>query len=290
MKKVFAILSIVFLTISVFAQTSDPLGYGMVIRDKNNNLVTNVEVDVFISISTDILNTTSLYNEIHVVTPDQNGYVRIKIGTGINPNGDFDNIPWSTHLYKTVSIDIDPNKNNGYEINDNVEEILNLTKAFYAKTAGIALNVKPDYINKIYILDSLTGPEVRIFPNRLVEEDFTRLGNYFTSMTYLYDATKLIHAASSNSLYPIGDTLTLEFTNYVEVSRVEKETETGVEVIITYSSDIVVKTYHEVVLTESGCYLVPSDPVTGELILTDITKKEVTKFFRSVIVYKEVKQ
>lgn len=278
MKRSLLILMVAFLTTSVFAQ-SENWNWQQRIVDTDGNIVKNEILEVTATVH-DL--SQEYYREIQVDSINANGILFITLERG--------SVPWGEKAFY-LDLEFDSKK---YEIK-NIKNlpIDNVPEAFYAKTAGVAKNVKPEYINKIYILDSLTGPEVRIFLNRLVEEDFTRLGNYFTSTTYLYDATKLIHAASSNSLYPIGDTLTLEFINYVEISKVEKEVETKngprIEVTTIYSSDIVTKTYHEVVLTESGSYFAPSDPVTGEPILTDITKKEVTKFFKSVIVYKEVK-
>ena len=82
MKKILGVILIMFVGFKMFAQTPERMSYQSVIRDANNQLVTNTNVGIQISIIRGSANGTAIYTERHFVTTNAYGVVSIEIGSG----------------------------------------------------------------------------------------------------------------------------------------------------------------------------------------------------------------
>jgi hypothetical protein len=91
MKRLHAILVAVILTASVFAQVPQKMTYQAVIRNASDQLVTNHEVGMLVSILLDSGKVTEVYKEIYNPNPqtNANGLATIEIGGGIPLTGTF---------------------------------------------------------------------------------------------------------------------------------------------------------------------------------------------------------
>src|SRR6056297_1191415 len=99
MKKLFTILATVLLTASVFAQSPEKLSYQAVIRDASDNLITDTEVGMQISILQGSESGTEVYVETQTPTTNANGLVSIEIGSGTIVSGNFVTIDWANDTY-----------------------------------------------------------------------------------------------------------------------------------------------------------------------------------------------
>jgi len=134
MKKLFALIVIVALTISIFAQPPQKMSYQAVIRNSSGQLVTNHTVGMRISILQGSATGTPVYIETQTPITNANGLVTIEIGGGTVVTGTFAGINWSTGTY-FVKTETDPNGGTSYTITG-TSQLLSVPYALYSKTAG----------------------------------------------------------------------------------------------------------------------------------------------------------
>lgn len=137
--KTVLIITLVNLLISssVFAQTSfDRISYQAVIRDADDNLVTNQTIGIQISIWQAAY---VKYKETHTPTTNANGLISIQIGGGTVVLGTFANIDWKFD-YTWLKTEIDPTGGTNYTITDD-RQFLSTPFALHSKTAETAENV-----------------------------------------------------------------------------------------------------------------------------------------------------
>jgi len=132
MKKITIILSAVLLTASVFAQTPEKISYQAVVRNADNNLVTNSDVGMQISILQGSATGTTVYTETQKPTTNANGLVTIEIGTGTTTD-DFSAIDWARGIY-FIKTETDPSGGTDYTITG-TSQLLSVPYALHAKTA-----------------------------------------------------------------------------------------------------------------------------------------------------------
>jgi len=134
MKKVFTILVAVIISAGVFAQAPEKMSYQAVIRDLNNDLVTNQTVGMRISILQGSLAGPAVYIETHSVPTNDNGLVSLEIGTGDVVDGDLLTIDWANDIY-FIKTETDPEGLTNYSITG-VSQLLSVPYALHAKTAN----------------------------------------------------------------------------------------------------------------------------------------------------------
>lgn len=129
MKKVFTFIATVFLTATLLAQVPQKLSYQAVIRDADDNLITNSDVGIKFSILVGSENGTSIYTESITTTTNSNGLVSLMFGGGSG----FANIDWGSSAY-FLKTEVDPNGGNNYTISG-TSQLLSVPYAFHAGTA-----------------------------------------------------------------------------------------------------------------------------------------------------------
>ena len=132
MKLTITIIAVVILTANVFAQTPGKMSYQSVIRDAGDNLVTNQQIGMQITIFQDSVSGTVVYVETQTITTNANGLVSIEIGTGTT-SYDFSSIDWANGPY-FIQTETDPAGDTNYTITG-TSQLLSVPYAFYAKTA-----------------------------------------------------------------------------------------------------------------------------------------------------------
>ena len=116
-----------------FAQVPQKMSYQAVVRGSDNNLVTNSEVSVRVSILQGSVDGEAVYTETHSATTNANGLLTIEIGDGTS-NDDFSAINWANGPF-FVKTETDVNGGNDYNI-IGVSQLLSVPYAMYAQTAG----------------------------------------------------------------------------------------------------------------------------------------------------------
>ena len=129
------ILAVLCLIISAmtFAQVPQKMSYQAVVRGSDNNLVTNSEVSIRISILQGSADGEAVYTETHSATTNANGLLTIEIGDGASSD-DFSTINWANGPY-FVKTETDVNGGDDYSI-IGVSQLLSVPYAMYAQTAG----------------------------------------------------------------------------------------------------------------------------------------------------------
>ncbi len=139
----FLVSSITFL----MAQTPERMSYQSVLRDARNQLVTNRQVGMQISILHNSPSGTAVYVEQQTATTNAHGLVSVEIGTGHVISGAIATIQWENGTYY-IRTEIDLNGGSNYTYT-NTNQILTVPYAFHAKTAE-TLTVFPDETDPLF--------------------------------------------------------------------------------------------------------------------------------------------
>jgi len=136
MKKIvlYLLLTFSFQLLTLHAQTPDKMSYQAVVRDANNNLVSNTQVGIEINIYQGSTTGTQVYTETQTPTTNDNGLLTIEIGG----QTDFDAIDWANAPY-FLETNIDPTGGTNYTITG-VSQLLTVPYALHAKTADNITN------------------------------------------------------------------------------------------------------------------------------------------------------
>ena len=122
------------LALGLPAQAPQGISHQAVIRDAGNELVTNADVSVRVSIIQGTPSGVILYVEQHEVVSNQNGLITYVIGTGDVQNGVFADIDWSdSPLF--LRTEVDPAGGSNYTI-IGTTQFLSVPYALYAETSG----------------------------------------------------------------------------------------------------------------------------------------------------------
>ena len=136
MKQILTILTAVFMTATVWGQSPEKMTYQSVVRNTNDQLVTNTSIGIQISILQTSVSGASVYTERHFPATNINGLVSLEIGTGVIISGDFTAIDWANDAY-FLKTEIDLNGGATYTITG-TSQLLSVPFSLYANTAGTA--------------------------------------------------------------------------------------------------------------------------------------------------------
>ncbi|MBN2214039.1 MAG: hypothetical protein JW723_07335 [Bacteroidales bacterium] len=133
MKKLIIIFTSLLLTANGWAQSPEKMSYQAVIRNSSDELVTNQQVGMQISILQDSATGTAVYVETQTPATNGNGLVSIEIGNGTVLSGDFATIDWTSGPY-FIKTETDPSGGTSYTITG-TSQLLSVPYALHAKTA-----------------------------------------------------------------------------------------------------------------------------------------------------------
>jgi uncharacterized protein (TIGR02145 family) len=136
MKHLFTFLTLVS-SLVVFCQAPDAMSYQAVIRDANNNLISNQSVGMQISILQGSAIGSSVYTEIQTASTNDNGLVSIAIGAGTTGD-DLSSVDWANGPY-FIKTETDPTGGSNYTITG-TSQLLSVPYAMHAKIAETVTN------------------------------------------------------------------------------------------------------------------------------------------------------
>jgi len=113
------------------------MSYQAIVREADNNLVSNQTVGMQVSILQGTANGTEVYVETHTPETNNNGLVSLEIGNGTVVSGSFAEIDWANDSY-FIQSEFDISGGTNYIISG-VNEILSVPYALHAKTAETVL-------------------------------------------------------------------------------------------------------------------------------------------------------
>jgi uncharacterized protein (TIGR02145 family) len=146
---------------SIFAQAPEKMSYQAIIRDGSDQLVTNKQIGMQISILQGSASGTAVYVETQTPTTNANGLVSVEIGAGTVVNGDFATLDWADGPY-FIKTETDPTGGTAYSISG-ISQLMSVPYALHAKTAETITETDPVY----------SGSEAA----NITAADITKLGN-----------------------------------------------------------------------------------------------------------------
>ena len=156
MKKLFTILTLMTLTVVVFAQAPQTFSYQTVIRDNNWQAVSNQDVSIEIAIIEDVASGTVVYKEVHDPTTNELGLVNLAIGGGGVMQGNWTNIDWGNHTY-FIEVAVDVLGGTSYMVMGTTQ-LRSVPYALYAENSGSS-TPGPQGLQGIQGLPGNTGPQ-----------------------------------------------------------------------------------------------------------------------------------
>lgn len=158
------ILTNLLISTSVFAQTPQKMSYQAVIRNSSDDLITNTQVGMKISILRGSETGTVVYTETQTPTTNANGLVSIEFGGGTG----FSSIDWSTGNYY-IKTETDPEGGTDYSITG-ASQLLSVPYALFAgATSGSGSSNWTINGNNIYNSNSGNVGIGTTAPNRKLE-------------------------------------------------------------------------------------------------------------------------
>ncbi|MFB6318397.1 FISUMP domain-containing protein [Saccharicrinis sp. FJH54] len=156
MKRITIILVSILFTGIILAQVPEKMTYQAVIRDINNELVSNQTVGIQVTILKESAEGEAVYTEVQNPTTNENGLVSIDIGGGTTSDI-FSDIDWSTGVY-FIKTEIDPEGGTNYSITS-TSQVLSVPYAFHAKTAESVL--EPQTLAYIAAVDNNVNTQLK---------------------------------------------------------------------------------------------------------------------------------
>ncbi len=122
----------ILLTAGLFAQSPEKMSYQAVIRNSSDQLVTDTQIGMQISILHGSANGTAVYVETQTPSTNANGLVSLEIGAGTTSD-DFSSIDWANGPY-FIKTETDPAGGTSYTITG-TSQLMSVPYALHARTA-----------------------------------------------------------------------------------------------------------------------------------------------------------
>ena len=131
------LVTLLFVSFSILAQSPKQISYQAVIRDANNELLQNKALGVQISILKNSIEGDAIYIETHTIVTNDNGLLTLSMGAGAIVSGDFQGLDWASGSH-FIKIEVDPNGGTNYTITHS-SQLLSVPYALHANTADSLL-------------------------------------------------------------------------------------------------------------------------------------------------------
>ncbi len=157
------VLFLIIFTAIIQAQAPSKFNYQAVIRDNSDELITNQNIKLKVSIINEGL---TIYTEEHSVTTNLYGIVNIKVGEGDSPTSDFDLIDWGTGT-KSLNIEIDEKGGSSFTSLGKVQ-LLSVPYALHANSANQlgSQNIYSPNSDTLFVVKDYDGNVVfAVFPD-----------------------------------------------------------------------------------------------------------------------------
>jgi uncharacterized protein (TIGR02145 family) len=128
MKKIFTLLTVLTVTISLSGQAPLSFKYQAVLRDARGSIKANTSVSIIISILQGSATGSVVYSETHAVTTDVYGLINLEIGKGTVNSGIMSGINWDSGTF-FVKVTVD-------DIEMGTSQLLSVPYALYASKAA----------------------------------------------------------------------------------------------------------------------------------------------------------
>ena len=162
MKRISSIVTAILLTTTLWAQSPEKMSYQAVIRNSTDQLVTDQQIGIQISILLGSAGGTTVYVETQTPMTNTNGLISIKIGgeTG------FDAIEWANGPY-FIKTETDPTGGTNYTITG-TSQLLSVPYALHAKSAETVTGtiIESDPVFRASIANGITATDTTNWNNK----------------------------------------------------------------------------------------------------------------------------
>ena len=134
MKSIILSIACFIFAVHCFSQSPEKFSYQAVVRNTENELVSNRTIGVKINLRKGTTTGTTLYSETHSPVSNSNGLISFEIGAGTIGSGSISNIDWNNGPFY-IEIKIDPSGGTNYTIN-NVSQLLSVPFAMHAESSN----------------------------------------------------------------------------------------------------------------------------------------------------------
>ena len=134
MKKSLIFILGIWANLLLLGQSPGTFSYQAIIRNANQQLVSNTSIGLKISIIQGSITGIPVYVERHLPTTNINGLVTLEVGNGTVLTGSFSSIDWANGPYY-IKTETDLNGGSNYTI-VGTSQLLSVPYALYAKTSG----------------------------------------------------------------------------------------------------------------------------------------------------------
>ncbi|MEX2410746.1 MAG: DUF1566 domain-containing protein [Candidatus Paceibacterota bacterium] len=200
MKKAITISAGLFITMILLAQVPQKISFQAVIRNSSDQLVTETQIGMQISILQGAADGSPVYTETQMPTTNANGLVSIEIGGGAG----FNTIDWSAGSY-FIETKTDPTGGTSYTITG-TSQLLSVPYALYAKSAETVSGGITETDPVFTAWDKSTGITI-------TESQVSDLGYYIETETDPAIAANFDFTDAAN-----GDLLQFNGTKWVKVT------------------------------------------------------------------------
>ncbi len=163
MKRIYAFLTVLLLTVGLRAQSFQGFSYQAVVRSSDNELVVEKPVGMKVSLLQGSDNGSEVYVETHVPSTNKNGLISVGIGNGVKISGDFMVIDWSKGPY-FIKTEIDPTGGSSYVLTI-TSQLLSVPYAHYSFKSDVSNT--SNVSNSSKIADSIRGKD--FFWNKAID-------------------------------------------------------------------------------------------------------------------------
>jgi hypothetical protein len=132
-KTIWVLLTCACFLSAAIGQSPNSISYQAVIRDTGNQLVTDTQIGMRISILQGSETGSAVYVETHSRKTNLNGLITLEIGNGAGVLGDFNAIDWASGPY-FIKTETDPTGGTNYTITGS-SQLMSVPYALHAKTA-----------------------------------------------------------------------------------------------------------------------------------------------------------
>ena len=167
-KTTLPLLLFIFIPLLNFAQTPEKISFQAIIRNAEQQMVSNSRVDLKIAIKQGTKSGPTVYKEFHHLETNTNGLVSLEIGTGQTEQGRFNEILWE-HGPFFIETSVDPKGNSNYTVTG-INEVSSVPYALHAKSVDNFTG----YIKEYQIEDLLHFSGEDIIGNEIAFENWDK--------------------------------------------------------------------------------------------------------------------
>src|SRR5690606_18918159 len=124
-----------FLSVAAMSQAPQKMSYQAVVRDADDELVSNATVGMRFSVLQGSAAGTPVYVETQSGSTNANGLVSVEIGSGTPVSGTFSSIDWGAGPY-FIKTETDPLGGSNYSVSGTAQ-LLSVPYALYAANGGV---------------------------------------------------------------------------------------------------------------------------------------------------------